>query len=251
MPNDGAGEAAAEAAKKLRAEAEGQLRDRLAERARARKAERELEGKGKVKARSKADWLAEAVDAAVEKRRPPGPPVYTGPLGQGGPRCAGCGRPCGNPNLGGRIMGEEVCGECAHAIGPYVLGGGAPDYRATDALRAIHRRRRKAAERGYGTAGDVAAEELGGGPAPRRSSGGHVLAVDTVQITSRSSPYGHRMAEAAGNCAICGQRWTVPVMLNPYDLRSSSTAPDIAQRAADHLRQVMASAPCPALGIRP
>lgn len=222
MPTDAAGEAALAQAQRTRAEAEKGLRDLLADKARARKAERELDEAGKVapapstdgrfkvwpvkSAKSDADRLAEAIGkiGAI----PPGGIDWSELdrriYGHAGLPCAGCGKPATGPYGGGQVMGEPVCHDCAREIEPVARGLGS-NPQANARLRDIMRRRHEAGMRGRGTAGDIAREEAGV-PAPRRSSGGCVLAVDTVRIRSTPSPMMPMdVLEASGNCANCGR----------------------------------------------
>lgn len=132
--------------------------------------------------------------------------------------------------------------------------------RAEDGLRKLladkvraraYANRVEAQQRGRGTAGDVAREHAGG-IAPRQSQGGHVLAVDTVHHhTERSHGSMMVMVEVSGNCANCGEKWRVSVMLDPFHARSCVL--DYVQRAhlVDRLRQAMAGRPCRALRPTP
>lgn len=127
-----------------------------------------------------------------------------------------------------------------------------------DALRAVLARPRKdlRAQGWYrvkaggavaSAAGDVAREEAGV-PAPRRSSGGCVLAVDTVRISSSPDPMRPvDVLEASGNCANCGRVVRGRTRSDPFG-RYPLGAVDLARRAAvDDLRRFLAGSPCPAL----
>jgi hypothetical protein len=72
----------------------------------------------------------------------------------------------------------------------------------------------------------------------RHLPAGHVLRLDTVQITQRVAYDRHfRHFEARGACGMCGQQLAVPYVSNGYE-------PVDADMIADRLRSQMAGMPC-------
>jgi hypothetical protein len=257
---DRAASSAADAmrAAETRRQAEGQLREFLKGKAKSRAAEKLLDGiDAKTHKTGRDVFLKHFAGEIMDSLR--GSPT----MGQG-KSCAGCGRPCSGPYRGGMVGGEDVCRDCAVTVLGGATGPGVPDPKAASILREIHRRRLRAAELG-GTAGDVARKELAGsqraygvgGPAgcsgriftaPTPTTVGHVLRLDTVQITQRRDPafYGYQI-EAYGNCGNCGIRAGVPILLSGHDPDPSSAPERIRDELVRRLRSEMSRVPCPAL----
>jgi hypothetical protein len=87
---------------------------------------------------------------------------------------------------------------------------------------------------------------LAGGSAP--TAVGHVLRLNTVQITQRRVPaLSVYRIEAYGNCANCGIRVGVSALLSGHDPDPSSAPDRIRDGLVGRLRSMMSQLPCPAL----